>query len=111
MSTKTTQKAVKNNYIKVISVGYCALQGLLSYEEPIAHTESVYGWGADVYHFGAIAIVTGYRPFGNIETDYEICKEYETKAQEILHDYSIDYIKRKTRMHNLLGEFIKTVTL
>lgn len=110
MSTKTTQKAVKNNYINVICVGYCELQKLLSYNEPIAYTTCRKGWGADVYYFGATAIVTGYKPFGNVKPTKDVCKGYDIKAHEILTDYSISHIERKTRMNNLLGEFIKEVT-
>lgn len=66
MKHKTTEKAIEQNYYKIIKVGYCNLQYLLQYEEPVAYTSGVYGWNADVYDFGNIAIVTGYRPFGNI---------------------------------------------
>lgn len=110
MSIKITQKAVKNNYSTVICVGYCALQSLLSYEQPIAHTERKEGWGADVYHFGATAIVTGYAPFGNVKADYEVCKAYESKAQAIQYDYSLSYDERKMGLQELISEFVGEVT-
>lgn len=104
MKFQTTRKAVKGYFSKVISVGYCGLQNLLTYETPIAYTKGVYGWNADVYAFGDVAIVTGYRPFGD-EVDYTLCKEYEQKAKG-LRDLSRPYADRKAEVEALVTEFI-----
>ena len=85
MKFKTTEKQIKQNYSKIIEVGYCDLQHLLQYETPIAYTCGPTGWKADIYEFNGVLIVTGYRPFGNIPTDYNLCEEYEEKAQKLIN--------------------------
>lgn len=104
MKFRTTRKAVKENFANVISVGYCALQNLLIYETPIAYTRGVYGWNSDVYAFGSVAIVTGYRPFGD-DVDYNLCKEYEKRAEN-LRDLGRPYAERRAEAEALVKEFI-----
>ena len=68
MKTKITKKAIMSAYRNVIKVGYCDLQDALKWREPNFYTAGVYGWNADVYVIDCdTVIVTGYRPFGNIE--------------------------------------------
>lgn len=105
MKIKTTRKEVKEYFTTVISVGYCALQRLLAYETPIAYTCGLYGWNADVYAFGNVAIVTGYRPFGT-DANYPLCREYEHKAG-LLRDLSMTYDERKAKTNELVKEFIE----
>lgn len=111
MKFKTTQKAIKNGYVNVISVGYCSLQHLLDYAEPIAYTSGRNGWGADVYDFGITAIATGYSPFGNINPGYALCNKYDNKALELRGDYTLrrDYKALKKALDDLIEEFIKEV--
>ena len=82
MKYKTTAKEVRDGYYKIISVGYCELQGLLSYKSPVAYTRGLYGWNFDVYDIDGVAICTGYRgmPSKNSTTDYKLVREYEAKA-------------------------------
>jgi len=109
MKFKTTQKEIKNNYSKIIVCGHCQLNYLLRYESPEAYTCGVYGWNADIYDFGDVAIVTGYRPFGDIEC-YELCKEYDAKAEKLVNNYTIDYDKAQKQIKELLKEFIEKAT-
>ena len=109
MKFKTTQKAIKENYRKIINVGYVELQSLLKHLEPIAYTCGVYGWNADIYIIKGVAIVTGYRPFGNIEADYDICKKYESEANQIIKSI-YDYEECKSALGDLISKFIKEVT-
>ena len=84
MKFKTTAKEVKNGYYRIISIGYCGLQTLLSYESPCAYSRGVYGWNFDLYDFNGVAICTGYRmmPSKNtIKNNYELVREYEKKAE------------------------------
>lgn len=90
MKFKTTKKAIMANYGNIIKVGYCNLQNLLKYESPVAYTAGVYGWNADIYDFGGVAIVTGYRPFGNICPNWEITDKYEKEAKDIYNTYKYD---------------------
>ena len=99
MKFRTTKKEINNGYTNRICVGYCALQTLLSFENPVAYTTRTEGWGADIYLFGTTAIITGYAPFGNIRPDYELCKKYERFAEG----------KSKEEKRKLIDEFIKEV--
>lgn len=108
MKVRTTQKAVKQNFDKVVCVGYCNLQHLLHYESPYFYTARVEGWAADVYNLGGgVAIVTGYAPFGNIKPSYAICDEYDRKAKAVLHDDFLSYEEREKQIEDLLKEFVE----
>jgi hypothetical protein len=99
MKYKTTAKELKEGYHTIISVGYCELQFLLKYENPVAYSKGVYGWNFDVYDFEGVAIVTGYRgmPSKNSKMDiYYLAREYDKKAQG----------KSKEENQKLIKEFI-----
>ena len=102
MKYKTTAKAVKNGYYKIISAGYCDLQNLLRYKSPIAYSCGVYGWNFDIYEVCGVAITTGYRgmPSKNSSCDYKLIKEYEDKAQG----------KSSEDLDILLREFVNEAT-
>lgn len=109
MKIKTTQKAVKESHIKVIKIGYCGLQNLLTFEDPIAYTCGREGWKADIYSIGTTAIVTGYAPFGN-KVSYDLYSGYDIKAAEVLANVKLPYEDRKAKVTALLHEFIEAVT-
>lgn len=112
MKFKTTQKAIKEGYKKVISVSYASLQRLLKWHDPIAYTANCYGWRADIYSFGNVAIVTGYSPFGNVKPDYNLIREYEKKAEVIIdeiNDYENGYKRQREALDNLIRELIRDV--
>lgn len=109
MKYKTTQKAIKEKFRYIIYTGYAELQSLLKHVEPIAYTAGVYGWNADIYTIDGVAIVTGYRPFGNIRADYDICCKYESEANQIMQSVN-DYKECKAELDNLISEFIEEVT-
>ena len=108
MKYKTTQKAVRNGYWKTIVIGYCDAQHLLAHKSANAYTCGVYGWNADIYDFDNIAIVTGYRPFGNVHPDYNTIREYEKRA-EAADDWNVPYDERKRNVNAILEEFIDKV--
>ena len=110
MKNRTTQKEVKNSFNKVICVGYCNLQYILSAETPAAYTARREGWAADVYDFGSVAIVTGYAPFGNVKPDYATQKRYDDKAREICNTVFY-WDERKTALRALIDQFIEEVTI
>ena len=110
MKYRTTKKEVNTGYENKICVGFCNLQYLLGYENPIAYTARREGWGADIYDFGNTAIVTGYAPFGNIRPGYDVCKRYETEAEKIRYNYSLSWEDQKERLNQLIKEFITEVT-
>lgn len=108
MKYRTTQKAINNGFHKIIKVGYCDLQSLLNCETEKAYTAGVYGWNADIYDFGNIAICTGYRPFGNIRPDYETVKKYDNMAREIIGNI-FSWDERKAALRSLIDNFIEEV--
>ena len=111
MKFKTTKKAVKEGYRNIIEVGYCSLQHLLYYKDPVAYTSGTYGWNADIYDIGGgVAICTGYRPFGDIRVDYELVKEYDNKARDLIAlSKEFDFAELKEMLDELLNEFIEKV--
>lgn len=109
MKYKTTKKAVMAGYNTVISVGYCDLQKLLSCRKPIAYTAGVYGWNADIYDIGNdVALVTGYRPFGNVKITSGLCGDYEKLAKNIRNNSHNDEIAQQ--LDKLIEQFAVTVT-
>lgn len=108
MKVQTTTKAVKNNYSKIIRIGYCDLQTLLSLEEPFAYTAGVYGWNANIYDLNGIALVTGYRTFGEISPSWELIEKYEQKAKEVI-DLIYNYEERKEALKTLIDSFLEEV--
>ena len=105
MKYRTTNKAIKEGYVKVICVGYCNLQHLLSYKSPIAYTCGRDGWNADVYDFGQYAICTGYRPTGHIRPAYDVVERYDSMAQGLLNSN----LATRERLDNLIDEFLEEV--
>jgi hypothetical protein len=83
MKYKTTAKELREGYYKIISIGYCDLQNLLSYESPVTYSSGIYGWNFDVYDILGAAIVTGYRgmPSKNSKAPYALVRKYELKSQ------------------------------
>lgn len=89
---KTTAKAIKERYRKCYSAGYCQLQFLLRYFEPLYYHAGVYGWDYDVYIIDDVAIFTGYRyPRSGIKhIPCEIAEKYDKYAKKII-DANYDY--------------------
>lgn len=109
MKYKTTNKAVNAGYVHVLRIGYCDMQNLLHFQEPVAYTCGVNGWNADIYAYGHIAICTGYRPTGDLSADYDTIKKYEDEAEKIVHNRDMDYEERKAKVNALLDEFMQEV--
>ena len=82
MKFRTTKKAVNAGYGTRTEIGYADLQFLLKYKTPVAYTTRPEGWGADIYDFGNVAIVTGYAPFGNFRPDYDMVHRYDKAAEK-----------------------------
>lgn len=61
-----------------------------------------------IYIINGVAIVTGYRPFGNIKADYDICEKYESEANQIIKSV-YNYEERKTALDDLISKFIEEV--
>lgn len=80
-----------NAYENVIRVSYCDLQDALKWHEPNFYTAGVYGWNADVYVIDYdTVIVTGYRPFGNIELPREVINTLNKCAESVTRNLTYD---------------------
>ena len=111
MKFRVTQKEIKANFSKIISVPYCSLQNLLYCESPFAFTARREGWAADIYDMGSgVAIVTGYAPFGNIRPSYELRERYEKQAKLIRYNYPISWTEQREKLKKLVNEFIASAT-
>lgn len=103
MKTKTTKKAIMNAYSNVIKAGYCDMQSALKWREPNFYTAGVYGWNADVYVIDYdTVIVTGYRPFGNIELPRNVIDALNACAESVTRNLTHDMAR--IHLNNNLDE-------
>ena len=108
MKTQITKKAIMNAYRNVIKVGYCDMQDALKWREPNFYTVGVYGWNADVYVIDyETVIVTGYRPFGNMELTREVIDTLNKCAKSITHYFNYD--EAKISLRNNLDELASVI--
>ena len=109
---KATKKEMKQNY-KILGIGYCDLQYLLSYQKPVAYSSSrMYGWLCDYYNINGVIISTGYNHIDtkNMKDDYALVKEYEQKARKL--SQSILQTKKVAKeVNKLLFELLKKLEL
>ena len=91
-------------YRNVIKVGYCDMQDALKWREPNFYTAGVYGWNSDVYVIdNDTVIVTGYRPFGNMELPREVIETLNKCAKSITRylNYDLARIYLKNNLDEL----------
>ena len=96
---------MRQNY-RILSVGYCDMQYLLKFQNPVAYSAGVNGWDCDYYEIDDVVICTGYNPIKskNIIDDYELIREYEQKASQ-----DITTAKTNEILHELIGKLKKTI--
>ena len=97
MKCKVTKKEVRNNYYKILSVGYCDLQHLLKYKNPFGYSTRAEGWACDYYDIDGVCISTGYSPLNskNVVDDYKMQREYDGKARELSTREELDDLLKK----------------
>ena len=108
--TKTTIKAIRNNWSKVYMCGYCDLQYIMKYNEPAFYNSGIYGWNCDVYvdYARDIAITTGYREMIGKRIDETIIKKYSDLAKEISENtFNIPYEEIKMALDKNVEEFFE----
>ena len=111
MKTKTTRNFIKAGFSRIIEIGYCGAWNLLSCMEPKWYTCGIYGWNADVYLIDLdTVIVTGYRPFGNLNGN-PLSTKYEKLAEEVSKKYrwSGKYEEERAELRNLVAEYVREV--
>lgn len=108
MKTEITKKAITGAYRNVIKVGYCDMQDALKWREPNFYTAGVYGWNSDVYVIDYdTVIVTGYRPFGNVELPREVIDMLNKCAKSITR--YLNYDLAKIYLRNNLEELVRGI--
>lgn len=108
MKTKITKKAIIGAYRNVIKVGYCDLQDALKGREPNFYTAGAYGWNSDVYVIdNDTVIVTGYRPFGNMELSREVIETLNKCAKSITR--YLNYDLARIYLNNNLDELVSGI--
>lgn len=104
---KTTKKEIKNNYSKIIKIGYCQAQNLLRDQEPFAYKAGMLGWDCDFYDINGVCVCTGYKAFGNVDYDNNELRELEKKARDI--DYRLSYEAKKEIISEMLDSWVNKV--
>lgn len=111
MKKQVTKKEVQKYYKNIISVGYCDLWYLLQGIDPEGYTAGIYGWNADIYEVNrTTAIVTGYRPFGNVSSNEKgLNNKYNEKAEAIYKNWDLTWEQKKNKLNKLLQKYAKEV--
>lgn len=105
---KTTQKAIKKCFSKVIKVPYCGAHCLLQWTSADYYTTRAEGWAADIYDIDGVAIVTGYQPFGGYSIDHKTLHRLERKAMAIWsYRNKWHYNRKKAEVKKLLNKAIE----
>ena len=108
MKTKITKKAIMGAYRNVIKVGYCDMQDALKWREPNFYTVGVYVSVPTVYVIDYdTVIVTGYRPFGNIELPRDVIDTLNKCAESITR--YLNYDLAKIYLKNNLDELVSGI--
>ena len=105
MKLKATKKQIRRNFNTILSIPYCDAQYLLSYKNPFAYSEGVYGWACDYYQIGNICISTGYSPIGT-PVNYALIHKIERKAEQIKKDFNLSSSDRAQKLDELIKELI-----
>lgn len=108
MKYKTTAKALREGANNLRSAGYCELQNLLRYHDPIAYACGIYGWNYDVYEVYGLTICTGYH--GMPGKRLEGSAEAEKRVEAIWYGdagKNMTDIEKREAVEKLLHEFCK----
>ena len=112
MKLQTTKTNIRNNFGTVLMAGYCEIQYLLNYCNAFAYSAGVYGWSCDYYtpstKYSSVCIATGYNTdrLGGKRVSYELVKEYEKKATDIVLGDNT-HINKRDALNILIDEFIE----
>ena len=111
MKFRITTKYIKENYSRIISVGYNKIPTLLRNHNAIAYTAGIYGWNYDIYDIDGVAICTGHH--GMPTKLSKNTKKYEETAMKFLDNYeatgynAFDEVKIANFIEIILHKFIK----
>lgn len=109
MNIKLTNNDLRNNFIVIVSCGYCELQSLLNMKSRVGYNKGVYGWNFDAFDFGGVGLITGYRTRGeDIELAREFCKRWNERASNATHEERKQILAEFEReLQRLAKEFVE----
>ena len=112
MKLKTTKKAIKEGYNKIIGISYCSAQCLLSHQNEFAYSAGSNGWSCDYYDVDSVCISTGYSYIDskNVNYSYDLLEKYEQQAEQIKYNHDLDWEEKKERINELLSQFVAECT-
>ena len=112
MKFKVSKKEISQNFYKIIGTGYCNIDYLLKFHDPVAYSARAEGWACDYYDINGVLISTGYAPLSskNTHSTYDIIKKYDDQAREIACDYHMAWEEQKDKIEKLLQDYMKEVT-
>ena len=114
MKCKTTNKYVKDYASHILRAGYCKMQNLLKYQNPIAYTYGICGWNYDVYEINGVTICTGYRNMPEnyrVNVNIQTIADYEKMAKNINNNYNLKFEEREEQVNKLLYEFLEKIKI
>lgn len=110
MNIKLTKPDLKNNFGVIVSCGYCELQSLLNMKSRVGYNKGVYGWNFDVFDFGGVGLITGYRTRGaDIDLPLNFCKYWNKRASDATYEERKQILVEFEReLQKLAKEFVES---
>lgn len=111
MNIKLTKTDLRNNFGVIVSCGYCELQSLLNIKSRVGYNKGVYGWNFDIYDFGGVGLITGYRTRGaaDIVLSNDFCKRWNERASKATYEERKQILVEFEReLQKLAREFIES---
>lgn len=110
MNIKITKNDLRNNFGVIVSCGYCELQSLLNIKSRVGYNKGVYGWNFDVFDFGGVGLITGYRTRGaDIVLSNDFCKRWNERASNATYEERKQILAEFEReLKKLAKEFVES---
>ena len=106
-----TRKQLESCYRNIIKVPYGDLQYILSMSDAMFHNSGCYGWNYTVFEITRdTCICTGYRPIGNIESDYKYNEEMNNLAKEVRQARNLTVSQMQEKL-NIIKRVYARVTI
>lgn len=89
---------------KIIRIGYCGAQNLLTGVNEFAYNSGVYGWNWDAYDIGGgVVVCTGYRNLTGETVKYS---DLEERAEKIRGNYKMRWEEQQKALEELRAELV-----
>mgnify|MGYP003178839514 CR=1 FL=1 len=109
MKIKLTRNDLRNNFGVIVSCGCCELQSLLSIKNRVGYNKGVCGWNFDIFDFGGVGLITGYRTRGaDIKLSREFCTRWNDRASNATYEGRKQILNEFEReLQRLAREFVE----